>query len=73
MLTLVGTFAEKVKIELGSKAMHREVEGAGGTYALRESSEPYGSEIAGENETLTPENTIPWQILVKLLRLRVVR
>jgi len=54
-------FVEKVKIELGSKAMHREVERADGTYALRESSEPYESEIAQENEALTLKNTIPWQ------------
>ncbi len=54
-------FAEKVKSELGIKAMHREVEQAGGTYALREHSEAYGSEFAHETEALTPENTILWQ------------
>jgi len=52
-------FAEKVKSELGIKAMHREVEQAGGTYARRESSEAYGGEFAQENEA--PINTIPWQ------------
>jgi hypothetical protein len=36
-------FAEWIKSELGIKAMHREVEQAGGTYALRESSEAYGA------------------------------
>jgi hypothetical protein len=36
-------FAEKVKSELGIKALHREVEQADGTYALRESSEAYGA------------------------------
>jgi hypothetical protein len=36
-----------------SGAMHREVEQAGGTYALRESSKGYGSEFAQENEALT--------------------
>jgi hypothetical protein len=51
-------FAEKVKRELGIKAMHREVEQADGTFALRESSEAYGREVAQENEALTPENTI---------------
>jgi hypothetical protein len=35
-------FAETIKIELEIKAMHREIEQAGGTYALRESSEAYG-------------------------------
>jgi hypothetical protein len=32
--------------------MHREVEHAGGTYALRESSEVHGREFAPENEVL---------------------
>jgi hypothetical protein len=41
--------------------MHREVEPAGGTYALRQSSEAYGGEFAHENEVLRSENTIPWQ------------
>jgi hypothetical protein len=41
--------------------MHREVEQAGGTYALREQSEAYGGEFASENGALTPENTIPWR------------
>jgi len=54
-------FAEKVKSELGIKAMHREVEQAGRTYALRERSEAYGGEFAGENDPLTPENMIQWQ------------
>jgi hypothetical protein len=54
-------FVEKVKSELGIKAMHRAVEQAGETYALREQSEAYGSEFASENEVLTPQNTIPWQ------------
>jgi hypothetical protein len=56
-------FAEKVKGELGIKAMHREVEQAGGTYALRESIEAYyRREFAHESEALTPKNTIPWRI-----------
>jgi len=41
--------------------MHREVEQAGGTYALRESSEAYGGEFAQENGARTPKSTIPWQ------------
>jgi hypothetical protein len=41
-------FAEKVKSELGIKAMHREVEQAGGTCVLRESSEAYGRICAGK-------------------------
>jgi hypothetical protein len=32
-------FAEKIKSELGIKAMYREVDQAGGTFALREHSE----------------------------------
>lgn len=51
-------FAEKVKSELGIKAMHSEVEPAGGTYALREQSEAYGREFASKNAPLSLENTL---------------
>jgi hypothetical protein len=54
-------FAEKVKSELGIKAMHREVERAAGTYALREQSEVYGGDLGSESEALRPENTIFWE------------
>jgi hypothetical protein len=54
-------FAEKVKGELGIKAMPREVEQAGRTYALRELREAYGREFAWKNEGLTLKNTIPSQ------------
>jgi hypothetical protein len=59
----VGTlaFVERVKSELGIKAMHRGVEQAGWTYALWESREAYGREFAQENEALRPENTILWK------------
>jgi hypothetical protein len=40
--------------------MYRQVEPADATYALREQSEAYGHEFAHQNETLKPENTIPW-------------
>ena len=41
--------------------MYREVEQADATYALRKQSEAYGQEFTQENETLRPEDTIPWQ------------
>ena len=53
-------FVEKLKSELGIKAMHRRVEQAGATAVLRERSEAYGGESGGENDALTPENTILW-------------
>lgn len=53
-------FVEKVKSELGVKAMHREVEQVGGTHALREQSEAYGHHFASESDALRLENTIPW-------------
>jgi putative transposase len=51
-------FVEKVKGELGVKALHREVEHIGGRYALRERSEAYGGEFTRENDVLRLENTI---------------
>jgi putative transposase len=53
-------FVENVKSELGFKAAHREVIGGGGTYALREQNEAYGSNFTGKNETLNSENTRFW-------------
>jgi putative transposase len=53
-------FVEKIKGELGSKAMHREVERFEGAHVLREESEVYGFKSAGENESLSPENTVVW-------------
>jgi putative transposase len=53
-------FVEKVKSELGVKAMHRAVVQPDGTYALREQSEAYGHEFASESDALRLENTISW-------------
>ena len=86
----VGTldFIEKIKTELGMKAMHRDFEPAGKAYALREPSEAYAGGFASENEALSSENTVPWPLgkasskrsrgsrrsaLIQLLRYSVVR
>jgi hypothetical protein len=55
-------FVDKVKGELGVKAMHREFEQLGGGHALREPSEAYGCGFAGKNDALRPENTIAWDL-----------
>jgi hypothetical protein len=59
-------FVEKVKSELGIKALHRELEQVDGTYALRESGEAYRGQINSKNEALTSENTISWERITKL-------
>lgn len=43
-------FIDKVKSELGVKAMHRDVIEADGSYALRDPAEAYGLKFAAENE-----------------------
>jgi hypothetical protein len=53
-------FVEKVKSDLGMKATHREFEPVGDAYALRESGEAYGRGFTGQNDSLRPENTFPW-------------
>jgi hypothetical protein len=40
--------------------MHREVEQAGGTYALRERGEAYNGNFASKSERLSLENTVLW-------------
>jgi putative transposase len=54
-------FVERVKNDLGIKAMHREVLETNGTYALHEPSEAYARNLTGENEALSSENTLPWK------------
>jgi putative transposase len=54
------TFVDKLKSELGFKAVHREVTEVTGTYILREPSEAYAGDFGGENEALRLENTISW-------------
>ena len=54
-------FVERVRSELGIKAVHREGTEVTGTYTLREQSEAYGGDLGGESEALRPENTIFWQ------------
>ena len=54
-------FVEKVKAELGAKALHRDLEQVDGTYALRESGEAYSGQFDTENEALRPQNILPWE------------
>jgi len=58
------SFVERVKIELGVKATHRDVTEANGAYALREPTEVYGRKFAPGNELLTYENTFFWEEIV---------
>ncbi len=54
------SFVNTVKSELGFKAAHREVIEQGETYVLREESEAYRSNFAGENEVLSSETARFW-------------
>ncbi len=53
-------FVEKVKSDLGFRAMHREASQASGGYTLRERGEAYAGEFTSENVALMRKNTIPW-------------
>ena len=53
-------FVERVKSELGGRAMHRGVEQKDGAYALRESYEVYNGGFSGKSEPLRLENTVFW-------------
>jgi len=53
-------FVDKVKSELGVKAMHRDAIKIDGTYALREPSEFYAGNLTGKIEVLSTENTFFW-------------
>jgi putative transposase len=51
-------FVEKVKGELGARAIHREFDPVDGGYVLREPTGFYARRFTGENETLSSENTL---------------
>lgn len=53
-------FVDKVKVELGLKAMHREVADIGGTYILREPREAYARDFSTESDALRLDNSVPW-------------
>ena len=50
-------FVEKVKRELGVKAMHRAATEADWTFTLREPREAYTSVVAGKNDVLRLDNS----------------
>jgi hypothetical protein len=52
-------FVEKIKGELGVKALHREVEQLDGSYALREPGEAYSGHFHIENEALNVRKHAP--------------
>ncbi len=54
-------FIERVKLELGNKARHREVEEADGVCVLREPGGAYMVDLGTGNSTLRPKNTILWK------------
>jgi hypothetical protein len=54
-------FVDKVRSELGVKAMHCQVALVGGTFTLREQSEPYAGNFTGVNDVLMLDNAILWE------------
>jgi len=54
-------FVEKVKGELGARAIHREFDPVDGGYVLREPTGFYARRFTGDNETLSSENTLLWE------------
>jgi len=54
-------FVDKVKSELGVKAVHREIAEVGEAYTLREQSEAYASDFGCRNDPLRPDNTVLWE------------
>jgi putative transposase len=53
-------FADKVKGELGVKAMYRDAIEAEGSYALDEPSEGYAGKFTAKNDALRLGNTVLW-------------
>jgi REP element-mobilizing transposase RayT len=56
------SFVDKVKDQLGIKALHREIAELNGTHRLREPGSAYRHVSGGENDALRQNNGIVWQI-----------
>ena len=61
-------FVERVKNDLGVKAMHRKVLETDETYALREPAEAYAEKFIGKIEALRTQNSILWDETVDDVR-----
>ncbi len=59
-------FVEKVRSELGIKALHREPEQVDGTYTLREPGDAYRAQFDIESEALSANNTLPWKTIAEV-------
>ena len=57
-------FVGEVKEKLGPKAMWREMEGANGSYDLREPTAAYEAVFDAQNEDLRQKNTFFWDISI---------
>ena len=55
------SFVEKMQLELGVNAKHRDVSEAAGTYTLREPAMPYTPIFDGKSEALRLKNTVFWE------------
>lgn len=53
-------YVDKVKTELKTRALHRQVAEVDGTYALWEPSVPYAHGFEGKNDLLGSNNALPW-------------
>jgi REP-associated tyrosine transposase len=65
-------FVEKVKGELGVKALHRDFEQLAGAYALREPSESYAGDLGSKSDAPRIEALSPGTKMLNLRRHRVV-
>jgi len=55
-------FVEKVKDDLGFKAIGRKVVSTGDVYELKEKEASYSSDFDGKMTTLRPENSMQWRV-----------
>lgn len=53
-------YVDKVRTELGTRALHRQVAEVDGIYTLRERDISYAHGFVGKNDALRPNNTIAW-------------
>jgi hypothetical protein len=59
------SYMEKIKKQLGMKAVHRKASRVGDGFELREEDVPYNADFAPESERLRSNNSLLWELSYK--------
>ena len=61
-LVVIAGFVEKIKNELGMRALYRKTNKVDESYELREKRFPYSTNLSPKSEQLSKENSYSWDV-----------